>query len=147
MKLRIIAVVVLLAVLAGAIWEASVLRREYHSARELHESHADQLSAVENQAAKLQQELDALTMDEALRQHAEADRLLQEAQELSSQMEQLRIEIESMTELFGDSLEHEHGLIDNFRSDAVTRQQYDVGVHITFPPSAFSRTAPDRPPR
>ena len=96
MKLRIIAAVLLLAVLAGAIWEASVLRKEYHSARELHESYADQLWAVEAQAAKLQQELDALTMDEALRQQAEADRLLQDAQELSSQMEQLRIEIEEL---------------------------------------------------
>ncbi len=103
MKLRIIAAVLLLAVLVAAVWEARILRTEYHNARELHESHAEQLRELDAQAARLQRELDALTMDEALRQQAEADQLLRDAEELSSQMEQLRIEIEELKTYLGEN--------------------------------------------
>lgn len=96
MKLRIIAVVLLLAFLALAVLEADILQVELGRAQDRYQAHCTQVEELEAQAAQLQKNLDALTLENAEATQEQADQLLREAEELSAQMETLRTEIEEL---------------------------------------------------
>ena len=97
MKLRIIALVLLLAFLALAVLEADVLQTELGHAQDRYQTHCDQVDDLKAQAARLQKELDDLTLEKAQANQAQADQLRQEAEALKVQMETLRTEIEELT--------------------------------------------------
>lgn len=96
MKLRIIAAVVLLAAIAGALGGAWFLREEHARAQEHYEISSRQLASLDEQAAQLKKTLDGLTMDAAEANQEAAEVLRQEAQALVEQMEALKTEMETM---------------------------------------------------
>ena len=96
MKLRIFAAVLLIAAIAGALWGAWILHGEYTQARDRYDTAAGQLSELDEKAAKLQKELDGLTLDAAQARQEEADTLRQEAEQLTIQLDALKAEIETM---------------------------------------------------
>lgn len=96
MKLRIIAALVLLAAITVAVWEAGILRSEYTDAQAQYEAQTRQLQALKDEAARLQQTLDALNDDSARENKAQADQILQDAEALKARMETLQSEIETM---------------------------------------------------
>ena len=96
MKLRIIAAVLLVAVIAGAIWGAGILREQMTLAQETYEAQVLQLAELDDQAAQLQKTLDGMSLDDALKHQEQADQLLREAEDLAAQLETLRQEIEQM---------------------------------------------------
>lgn len=96
MKLRIIAAVLLLAVIAGAVWGAWVLQKEYAQAQRETDIRIQQLHTLQTRTADLQQTLDGLTLDAAQARQEEADRLTQEAEELAAQLALLKTEMETM---------------------------------------------------
>ncbi len=97
MKLRIIATVLLIVALAGGIFGACILQKEYSTARARYDEQYSQLQTLEEQAEALRQTLDSLTMDTAQARQDKADSLGQETRALSEQLEILREEIEQLS--------------------------------------------------
>ena len=96
MKLRIISVVLLLAFLALALLAACFLQTKLAQAQEVYQVHCAQVQELEDHAAQLQKDLEALTLAGAQANLDQAQQLRQEAEELSAQMETLRTEIEEL---------------------------------------------------
>lgn len=96
MKLRIFAAVLLLAVIAGAVWGAWVLQKEYAQAQKETTIRTQQLQTLQDKTAALQQTLDGLTLDAAQARQEEADRLTRETEELAAQLALLQSEMETM---------------------------------------------------
>ena len=96
MKLRMIAAVLLLAVIAGALWAAGTLREQAVAVRENYTEREQELAALNDRVTQLQQTLEGLSTSDADARQAQAEQLNREAEELYAQLEQLRIEIETM---------------------------------------------------
>ena len=97
MKLRIIAMVLLLIALAGGILGAWVLEKEYDKALAHYDDQTRQLQDLEEQTEQLRQDLESLTMDTAQARQDQADALTQEAKLLSEQLQVLQTEIEQLS--------------------------------------------------
>lgn len=96
MKLRIIAAVLLLAVIAGALWGMGQLRTQYADAQALNATLSAQLQELDGQAKELEQAISALNTDKAQAQLDQAEELMAQAEELKHQIAVLQTAMEEM---------------------------------------------------
>ncbi len=105
MKLRIFAAVLLTVVVIAALGGAWLLQGQLSQARERHDAQTRQLQELTDQANKLQDTLDDLTLDNAQAQQSQAEDLTRQARELEAQIETLRTEMEALNAFLAENQE------------------------------------------
>lgn len=96
MKLRIIAAVVLLALIAGLLWLTFDLKAGYQAAVEQYAQEVRLLEEAQQKIDLAQQELDALNTDEADQRDAAADQMDGEAAAMEQQTKRILTQIEEI---------------------------------------------------
>ena len=97
MKLRVFLAVILIIVIAGAGFGLWKLQGDYSQAQLRHGEQLKQIQELEDQAAKLQETLDSITLEEAQARQTQAEELNRQTLELKEQMDALRAEMEAMS--------------------------------------------------
>ena len=105
MKLRIIAAVVLLAVIAAALGGAWLLQQQLTQSQARYEDQTRQLQELSEQAQKLQADLDGLNLDLVQERQSQADDLTRQARDLEEQMQSLRTEMEELNAFLEENQE------------------------------------------
>jgi uncharacterized coiled-coil DUF342 family protein len=111
-KIRIIAAIVLAAMVCGLFWLSMEKREEYQlklaAYEEAHEKMEQQALVVQ----QLQARLDALTTDKADELAGDAQAMAQEADRLEKEMQELQTQIDTLKES-----------LDNLGADALSKQE------------------------
>lgn len=112
MKLRIIAAVLLAAMVCGFMWLSMEKREEYQVKLAAYEEAYEKMRQQEQTVQEKQAALDALTTDKADSRAAEAEALRQEAEALEQEMLALQTEIANL-----------RGTLDGLSGDAQEKQE------------------------
>ena len=105
MKLRVFLAVILIIVIAGAGFGLWKLQGDYSQAQLRHGEQLKQIQELEDQAAKLQETLDSITLEEAQSRQTQAEELNRQTLELKEQMDALRAEMEAMSSFLEENQE------------------------------------------
>lgn len=112
MKIRIIAAIVLAAMVCGLFWLSMEKREQYQLKLAAYEEAYEKMEQHALVVQQLQARLDALTTDKADELAGDAQAMAQEADRLEKEMQELQTQIDTLKES-----------IDNLGADALSKQE------------------------
>ena len=112
MKIRIIAAIVLAAMVCGLFWLSMEKREEYQLKLAAYEEAYEKMEQQALVVQQLQARLDALTTDKADELAGDAQAMAQEADRLEKEMQELQTQIDTLKES-----------LDNLGADALSKQE------------------------
>lgn len=112
MKIRIIAAIVLAAMVCGLFWLSMEKREQYQLKLAAYEEAYEKMEQQALVVQQLQARLDALTTDKADELAGDAQAMAQEADRLEKEMQELQTQIDTLKES-----------LDNLGADALSKQE------------------------
>lgn len=112
MKIRIIAAIVLAAMVCGLFWLSMEKREQYQLKLAAYEEAYEKMEQQALVVQQLQARLDALTTDQADELAGDAQTMAQEADRLEKEMQELQTQIDTLKES-----------LDNLGADALSKQE------------------------
>lgn len=97
MKVRILAAVALIAVIAGLLWLTAGFKADYEAAMEQYHQEVRSLEQLQEELNAVQRELEALNTDEADARDAAAWKMYGEAAAMEQETKQIQAQIEALS--------------------------------------------------